>query len=201
MNQQTNFDEYLEKHRMRLDHALDHSSLNLEIISFKIIEGPKELIELDIIDSRRLGKHWNNAWDMFEAISASLSFNALAFKFKVNDYYSAPIRDDFPGWQHSGRHEEEGRDFWNWFKWKFPQSTVVFGDEPDLYGSFDKKKKNVWHGDIGEVSPMSFLDVMKCSIPGATWMTIQGNVHVIIEVLNFERITHDHHHITTTHRH
>jgi hypothetical protein len=99
--------------------------------------------------------------------------------------YTAPERDDWPGWQHAGNHAAIGRLFWNWFHWK-KRGTLTFADAPDFSGVLHLVNGQTvsFFGDIGKVSPSTFLHTIKLLEQDDIWISIPtATTQIIIEPL------------------
>lgn len=147
-----------------------------------------DIVSLDIIDFNRLNGCFRNS---AEAITTIFSwFNPHNFSghkiatvtiIEVPDFFNAPQRDDWPGWEHSGRHVEVGRNYWNWFFLGQPKGELHLGDSPDFYGQLPNEH-NFW-GDIGKVSASTFAMVQKTLGANDLWISLldEGKTQVIIE--------------------
>jgi len=152
----------------------------MEIITQKLITSPFEILEADIIDFNRLNGVWNNSGDALKTIFSWFDHSATITKVRIPDFHEAPVRDDWPGWDHIGHHAEIGQAYWNWFH-LHKKGTLNFSDAPDFYGVFEGG--GMFWGDVGKVSASTFAMTQKGMSAGDLWISLleDGNLQVIIE--------------------
>ena len=155
----------------------------MEIIEQKLITSPLDIIGLDIIDFHRLNGVWTNSRQAIETIFSWFNNLAIFTKIRIHNFNDAPIRDDWPGWDHVGSHSEIGQKYWNWFFWNHPSGKLYFSDSPDFYGEFPEGSR--FFGDIGLVSASAFAFTQKQLRAHDLWITISGNgkEQILIEPL------------------
>lgn len=151
------------------------------ILSSKLITTPFDILEADIIDFNRLNGIFANSSEALQSIFSWLDRLAVITSIYIPDYYNAPIREDWPGWEHCGNHTKYGQSYWNWFFLEHPKATLTFSDSPDFYGTFESG--NLFWGDIGKVSASTFARIQKGMDKHDVWITVNGTIHTIIESL------------------
>lgn len=150
----------------------------------EFIKSPGDLARLNIIDFNRYKTYWKSPSHALDIIASYI----VGFRYSIVKIYPyrCPERSDFPGWKHAGRHEDVGRLFWNFFKYVFDeQSKLYFHDQPDLSGSIYNASLDpntrVFHGDIGLVSPITFLDTNKFTFAPHMWISVNEDILTILE--------------------
>ena len=149
---------------------------------------PSDVLRADVVDIYRLNGYWSNPGDALDRIFDILSSGSAVYGiYDVPDFDSAPMRDDFPGWSHTGGHEPIGRRLWNWFHQSMPTYKLVLSDSPDFQATTtleDGAQHFIW-GDIGRVSASTFVHTLLQMRPGDLWMSIKdgGAQHVLIMFL------------------
>jgi hypothetical protein len=114
---------------------------------------------------------------------------AICTTIKVNNFWQAPERNDFPDWDHVGSHVRIAKAYWNWFHWYFKQSEkdyLKLSDSPDFYGEiYHSGKKHNFVGDFGIVSDSAFLLMQKHMDANDLWISVlnEGDLHIVIEPL------------------
>jgi len=135
----------------------------------KTFRSPTDVLRLEIIDFRRLNGYWGNSGDALDRVYEVLSEGSAVYgEYDVPDFDLAPVRDDFPGWDHRGNHQVLGPPFWNWFKWQLPGYKLRLGDQPDFQAVTTIKgglRHFIW-GDIGRVSASTFMFTLLHMRPG-----------------------------------
>src|SRR6266487_3182346 len=149
-----------------------------EILRRGAFKSEYDLLELDILDWNRLMGYWENTAEAVQAI-ASWLIDTSIYKVVRCDLTEAPEREDWPGWKHGGNHPEIGKRYWNWFHWKYNQEKqfhgeLFFSDSPDFRGTLlvPGWPKASFYGDIGKVSPPTFIRTLKCMDAHDIWISI-----------------------------
>jgi hypothetical protein len=152
-----------------------------EVLDHKLITSVYDIMDLDIIDWGRLNGSWRKPGQALKTISSWLVNRAHYTITQVN-IREAPRRDDFPGWNHIGNHEQMGRWYWNWFHVNH-EGTLRFSDAPDFWGTFrDDDSPANFYGDIGRVSAQAFAIQLKKMHRGDIWISVlDSETQVIIE--------------------
>jgi hypothetical protein len=154
------------------------------IVKQGIIQSAQDLVDLHIIDWKR-STSWESPRDAMRSIS-SWFINRAGYAIFHYDLRQAPMRDDWPGWNHVGGHEYYGRLFWNDFYWR-SLGTLTFSDSPDFFGTMvfpDKSTAEFW-GDIGQVSATTFSQIQKDMRIHDVWISILDVHHqIFIETLD-----------------
>jgi len=147
------------------------------IIDIKPIRNINDIFELDFIDYRPPTGDLKMSYKLMQAIDSwfdaekhGISVVATATTIILDDYTEAPIRNDFPDWGHPGGHDSIAHKYWNWFKWKQPNSKLFFNDSPDFWGEFDDG--HCFWGDIGKVSSIAFAQTQKQMGMNDLWITV-----------------------------
>ena len=142
-----------------------------------------DVLSLDIIDFNRLNGHWSNSADALKTIFSWFDGMAVVTVAELQNYIKAPGRDDWPGWDHVGSHEDVGKSYWNWFWWNHPKGELYFSDAPDFYGKFEDGSR-FW-GDVGRVSASTFAYTQKMLRKHDLWISLlgDGSRQVLIEPL------------------
>jgi hypothetical protein len=113
-----------------------------------------------MIDFGRTNGYWEE--NTIQAIQtvASWVIDMTVYSVMETDLSRYPTRDDFPGWNHVGHHEELGHLYWNFFFASFSRRspTLQFGDAPDFHGSYleNEQRRREIYGDIGQISVSAF---------------------------------------------
>jgi hypothetical protein len=149
-------------------------------------ESSIDLMKLNIIDWNRLNGFWDDPGKALESI-ASWFIGCATYTVIEYDLRNVPDRDDFPGWDHVGHHENMGRLFWNDFFYHFPDGKLQFADAPDFYGSFppdELGRRAPFWGDIGKISASGFTLTQKQMPAHSLWISVVSvNRQVLIEPL------------------
>ena len=160
----------------------------MKIQSRKKITDMLDIVELDIIDFNRLNGVWANPADAMRTIFSWFNpenyhgYNVATITVAdIPDFFDAPMRDDFPEWEHLGNHLETATAYWDWFYWRHPKGELILSDSPDFQGVFEDGYR-FW-GDIGKVSASAFAHTQKQLGANDLWISIpfHGVRHVIIE--------------------
>jgi len=162
----------------RLDPTITIVTDHVRITSFG------QILQLDIIDWNRLNGYWDNTFDALQVVADWLT-DVTEYAILRTSLKLAPERADWPGWKHVGDHVAVGRLFWNWFHWK-KRGTLVFADSPDFSGTLELphgKTVRFW-GDIGKVSPSTFLETIKRMDKDDIWISIPDvTTQIVLEPL------------------
>lgn len=156
------------------------------ILDHGIIRSVGDFTRLGIVDWTRYKSHWQSPQHAMEIVSSHFT-NRMSFLIARLNLYEYPERDDFPGWEHAGRHEELGRLYWNHFHYVF-EGELRFHDRPDFSGVIIHRDRNpsecLFWGDIGLVSPITILDTVRALRPYTMWISVQdAQTQVILEPL------------------
>lgn len=157
------------------------------IIEQNLISSQYDFVKLDIIDWNRLNGTSETPADAMRDIS-SWFIGRACYTIVEHDLRHAPIRNDFPQWQHVGRrHAALARLFWNDFLHHYPKSDLHFADEPDFSGTLecrDGTRASFW-GDIGKVSASAFgLTTIRQMQEHTLWISVlDERRQVIIETI------------------
>lgn len=145
----------------------------------KYITTPYDILELDIIDFNRLNGVFRDTREALETVFSWFNNTAVVTDAIIDDFFDAPKRIDWPGWDHCGNHPEIGELYWNWFFWK-GLGTIQFSDSPDFHGTIGDK---LFFGDIGKVSASTFALTQKGMGSHDLWISIldNGRRHIIVE--------------------
>ena len=146
------------------------------------IDSVDDLVRLNIVDfGRHNGKLFGGPHNAI-ALIAQHTVGTMCYTVIPEDYSTYPQRTDFPEWHHVGDHVSIARLYWNKFHALFPGSHITFGDSPDFAGTLiaDRYSLN-FCGDIGQVSPIAFLQSIQGMLPGDLWISILGNREVVLE--------------------
>ena len=146
------------------------------IIDTRPIRNIEDILDLNIINLRQYGGASGqfrllrsiNSW--FSSDNHNVPIVATATTILLDDYDKAPVRKDFPDWSHPGGHVTTARKYWNWFRWKQPNSKLAFNDEPDFWGEFDDG--HCFWGDIGQTSLNAFAKIQKQMGANDLWITV-----------------------------
>lgn len=128
------------------------------------IQSYRDLVRLNIIDWNRYTSHWKNPLHAMEIVGGWV----VGFRYSIvtTSLDEFPIHNDFPEWHHAGgpNHHGLGHDFWNCFQCVF-KGEIFYHDQPEISGWVCHPDltpgKRDFMGDIGLVSPISFLDSTK----------------------------------------
>ena len=153
----------------------------MKVLDSGIIKSKSDIYALDIIDFNRLNGCFENTDDAMNTIFSWFNHSAFFTVVEINDYYDAPVFDNFPGWKHAGNHEDNGRYLWNWMNWKHPGIDLRFGDEPDFSGAFPFG--GLFWGDIGKISASAFAMTQKGLDENSLWITSKGKKQITIQPL------------------
>lgn len=145
----------------------------MEIIRQFTISTASDIMSLDIIDFNRLNGCWSNSGKAIDTILSWFNGAAIATEVIIHNYFDAPKRLDFPGWDHVGGHEKIGRLYWDWFYWNHENGKLNYSDSPDFYGEFDDGA--MFWGDVGRVSASAFAMTQKGMRDHDLWITLKGN--------------------------
>jgi len=147
-----------------------------------LIRSVDELVDLNIIDfGRNNGRAFGGPHKAIEVVGCHV-VGTMTYSIYRKNHHNYPQRDDFPEWHHVGNHVADAKEYWNQFKYHFPESTLRFSDAPDFSGTLVTKRHVVrFWGDIGRVSPMAFLESIKQMKPGDIWISLQGDVQIVLE--------------------
>ena len=157
------------------------------IIDIKPIKDIYDVLELDIILPRITGGYLRE-YRLLEAISSwfnsenhGVSVVATATTVILDDYSEAPVRNDFPDWEHPAGHVPVARKYWDWFKWKQPNSKLMFSDCPDFSGELDDG--HYFWGDIGQTSALAIAQTQKQMGMNDLWISVldEEGLQVIIQ--------------------
>lgn len=147
-----------------------------------LIRSEQDIMKLNIVDWKRYDP-WPNPQAAMNTIFSW--FNHMAhYTVLEEDMTQCPERNDFPGWEHVGDHEEYGRMYWNWFHyWHGDCGELHFSDSPDFQGVFHYPDKEQWFwGDIGQCSAQALARTQKQMSANDLWISITAaNVQVLIE--------------------
>lgn len=156
--------------------------MTCKLIYETMIESELDLLELDIIDFKRVS-HFRNQRQALEIAAGWLKGIALVTVVEVDDFWDIPDRDDFPGWDHVGHHPKTGKQFWNWFHYHNPGSELYLGDSPDLCGILEGG--SLFFGDIGMVSASAFILSVKTLSQNDIWISVSldGTKQTVIEIV------------------
>lgn len=148
-----------------------------------MIQSELDLLELDIVDFNRVNNHFNNPREALEVATSWVKGLAIVTLVEVDDFWTVPKRDDFPGWDHVGYHPTVGRQYWNWFYHHHPKGELYLSDSPDICGILEDGA--LLFGDFGKVSAPTFIMALKRMTKGDIWVSISldGSRQVIIEYL------------------
>jgi hypothetical protein len=86
----------------------------IQIIGQGIIQSMPDFFGLHIVDFSRLNNYWPHLGEAIDHIAGYVVRNVAWTKVRVN-MHAIPNRDDWPGWNHVGTHEDVGRAYWNWW--------------------------------------------------------------------------------------
>src|SRR5579859_780627 len=157
------------------------------IIEQGMITGAHDICKLQIIDWNRLNGYWNNDPSQAITIATQWLTHDAAYTIAHIPLHRVPDRPDWPGWTHTGSHEELGKLFWNNFH-ATCRGTLTFADEPDFTGTFIHPalaSPAQFYGDIGKVSASTFLFTLTRMHAGDRWISVLNEeTQVIIEALS-----------------
>lgn len=142
----------------------------------------RDILKLNVVDWNRLINYWDNIDEAVEAISSCL-IGIADYSIIECDMNAAPQRDDWPGWNHVGTHEQMGYLFWNWFHWK-KKGIIHFSDSPDFSGKLilPNYPATKFYGDIGLVSAPTFIRTLKIMDANEIWITVvDSHTQIVIE--------------------
>ena len=95
----------------------------MAIIEQRSIKNIEDIFNLDFINYRPPTGDLKSTYKLIEAIASwfnsekhGVSIVATATTVNLDDYSKAPIRNDFPKWEHIGGHVSMAHKYWNWFK-------------------------------------------------------------------------------------
>ena len=146
------------------------------------LKSERDICALDIIDFSRLNGYWPNLYDAIRTIHSWVGNGKFFVSHVQIPKFHGYYRNDFPGWEHTGRHIEKGKRYWNWFMSTRHdrRDTLQFSDSPDFYGTIGA---NSFWGDIGQVSPMAFMQSIKWMKEGDLWISIpsEGEYQIVLE--------------------
>lgn len=147
----------------------------LEETEVGFIRSPGDVARLQIVDWNRYTRHWKTPMRAIDVVGSWV----VGFRYSVLavDLWKSPQRNDFPQWNHAGgeSHRSLVRLFWNFFK-QTCQGELCFHDKPDISGYLYNPKltpdERPFVGDIGKVSPVTFLDAVH-GMPGpGLWISV-----------------------------
>lgn len=153
------------------------------IRSQKILETSNEILNLGILDWNRLNGYWDGVGDALRTVESWLLSGFMVFDYEDTNWHWSQV--DVPGffWKHVGNHVEPGKAYWNWFYNTHPDGKLVFSDSPDFHGTLFNGEHRFW-GDIGKVSPSTFMHTIHKMDEGDLWISIDGGPHqTILEAL------------------
>ena len=140
---------------------------------------PDDVLTLNLIDFTRLNGYWDNLLQAAETIFSWWD-GAIVTTIKHENYHDAPEREDWPGWEHTGDHPFQGRQYWNWFWHDRPNGCkLVFSDSPDFWGHLDDGS-GFW-GDIGMPSASAVALTQKSMGAHELFIFVHGPVHYVLE--------------------
>lgn len=163
---------------------MSHPDAN--VIDHGVIRCPGDLARLGIVDWHRYKPYWKSPQHVIESVGSRFvnGFNFMVVEMDLREF---PKRDDFPKWNHIGNHEIYGRLYWNHFHYTF-EGDLQFDDAPDFSGTIFYKDRipseyRFW-GDIGQVSPITFLETWRFLAPHTLWISVLNeDTQVIIQPL------------------
>lgn len=119
------------------------------------------------MDAVRVQKQLDDENVLIKNAASLLQF----FEFTVLevDYAAFPEQPGMPMWKHAGTHAKLGKLYWNRFKTAHPEGVLQFHDSPDFSGEFEGIK---FYGDIGSVSVITFLEVIRWFREGELWISV-----------------------------
>lgn len=156
------------------------------VVDHGVIRSSGDLARLGIVDWHRYKPYWKSTQQAIESVGSRF-VNSFTFMVVEMDLRAFPKRDDFPGWRHVGNHETYGELYWNHFHYTF-EGDLHFDDTPDFFGTIIHKDRNpseygFW-GDIGQVSPITFLETWRLLAPYTLWISVLNETtQVIIQPL------------------
>lgn len=162
--------------------ALYNNTEGMKVLDHKLIQSEQDIMKLNIIDWKRHDP-WPDPQAAMHTIFSWFNKNAH-YTILEENLETAPDRDDFPGWHHTGDHEGFGRLYWNWFQhWHGSHGELHFSDSPDFYGKFHNPDGAKWFwGDVGQCSAQALARSQKQMNAGDLWISLTSiNIQVVIE--------------------
>lgn len=148
------------------------ATTHVKVLEQGLIRDEYDILKLDIVDLGRRNGYWKNPADALRYLVTTLAGRAY-YSIKQCDLCEAPARDDWPGWEHVGYHEEMGKLYWNWFHARYTGETS-FSDSPDFFGHLrfeDGHTAQFW-GDIGQVSLSGFAAALNQMSTHDIWISV-----------------------------
>lgn len=147
------------------------------------IRSMRDFVNLNIVDWSRYEIAWENPLDAMVSLS-SWFVGKCYYSILQTNLCEYPEQDGFPAWNHSGPHADMGRAFWNHFRYRFcDQSVLQFSDSPDFYGVIihDHEPRSVpFCGDIGTASPMALRESIQMLSKDSLWISVVNATTLVL---------------------
>lgn len=159
--------------------------IGIQVKEHGLIRSAGDISRLGIVDWSKLRPFHNDISLVTDIITGCMGEHASYVVVKV-DLREYPKREDWPGWEHIGKHVPIAQLFWNFFHANYT-GELYFWDAPDFQGILKPptlvSPARFW-GDIGQVSVSAFIYALRFMNAHDLWISvIDEETLVVIELL------------------